>query len=963
MLPSQNRRICEAGKTYKQLGLFTITRNSPFKMEAAGIALGVLGITGAFKDVIDLFLLFAASRDLGHDLMILLTRLDIEKFQLLQWAEQVGLLQHCGDKFLDDRLNNHDTQLSVAKLLAGIRLLLGGAAQLEQRYGLRKESLGSHAIAGQNTATTTINSFCMGRFEQQFRTLQIDIRMQNKSTPLWGRVRWAVHDRSKFKELISELAHLTARLREIVPPVVDARLCRAEVSCMEDLERIEELDDLKLVLEASDGHSKVIAESARELIDRRCQILQTLWFRKIDDRRGNVEAAHERTFRWALEPTNEDDRRWTSLPRWLSTSSGGPIYWVSGKAGSGKSTLMKFLYSSSLAKMYLSEWAGGDVCNIGDYFFWYLGSSEQNTQAGLARALLLQILSRHPSLVARALPNMWKEAGKAKDDMAPPSDAEMKHAFEVIADCRRLSHFCFFIDGLDEYSGSVREGIAFLRRLVSNPRIKVVVSSRPIPECVAEFGGLPSLRLQDLTYKDISAYVESTIGADDYMKRLLMKDSEGSRQILNDLVTKASGVFLWVVLACRSLREGFDAYDDVLELRQRVDELPRELGDMFQHMLGKIDRRHKDEALKLLRLCYEDQKARESGKIQSDGMYALDLAFSMGSHGQEALADIPFVSEVGREMLCGEIDGRLRSRCAGLLELAKRTRWSRGWGSCLCDAEDWVTGAVPPPADIARLPGTPVHNAIIEARVTFMHRTVFEFLNQAGIWRREPWGIKDSRFDVATSRSLGSLYLAVQSHRARQTGEQEQLFHFLREGASWGVHADRSFPASRDNFFWKVHQLLDRLEKVAWDSVDGTWTKYLLRLVHAHTHDRQGPHSHATLVLAIEFGAVNYIRSHPSLSTATRQGCLSCGCPPFLCSAMGPMMDRFSRPWLPRSLSGQRDNFTKKNCDVICTLLAAGCDPNHPISGSKLCEARMKITPWTLWLDELRAWYPREVQK
>ena len=40
------------------------------------------------------------------------------------------------------------------------------------------------------------------------------------------------------------------------------------------------------------------------------------------------------------------------------------------------------------------------------------------------------------------------------------------------------------------------------------------------------------------------------------------------------IVTKASGVFLWVVLACRSSVEGLEKADGISDLRKRHDALP-----------------------------------------------------------------------------------------------------------------------------------------------------------------------------------------------------------------------------------------------------------------------------------------------------------------------------------------------------------------------------------------------------
>jgi hypothetical protein len=245
-----------------------------------------------------------------------------------------------------------------------------------------------------------------------------------------------------------------------------------------------------------------------------------------------------KTFQWALEPPSDSiDHEGGNLFGWLRSGSG--IYWASGKAGSGKSTFMKFLYSSPKVRELLSEWSSPEECTLSDFFFYYLGIPEQKTQAGLCRALLFKILSCCPILIGKALPNLWREIKANKNDVAAPSPPEIEYAFEVISSHQSLPPICLFIDGLDECIGDNRRVIAFLSQLAMNPKLKILVSSRPEPHCVAAFGGFPSLELQTRTKGDISLYVQKVIGEHRYMKRLLISDPVRSAEIMGEIVAKA----------------------------------------------------------------------------------------------------------------------------------------------------------------------------------------------------------------------------------------------------------------------------------------------------------------------------------------------------------------------------------------------------------------------------------------
>ena len=174
-----------------------------------------------------------------------------------------------------------------------------------------------------------------------------------------------------------------------------------------------------------------------------------------------------------------------------------------------------------------------------------------------------------------------------------PTDTELYSAIKKLSSHKCLSRlFCFFIDGLDEFDGNHYEGAKFILKIVQNPRIKVIVSSRPIPICVSEFTLYLTLRLQDLTHGDVTDYIQSTVGSHPYMQLLAISDPVDAASLIHELISKASGFFLWVALACRSVIEGFSACDNIQELRQRVNELPPELEDLFKYMLDQVEPRY-----------------------------------------------------------------------------------------------------------------------------------------------------------------------------------------------------------------------------------------------------------------------------------------------------------------------------------------------------------------------------------
>ncbi|RHZ67684.1 hypothetical protein CDV55_107910 [Aspergillus turcosus] len=255
---------------------------------------------------------------------------------------------------------------------------------------------------------------------------------------------------------------------------------------VQELHRTVETSDLRLrqgvqnLLQLSD-------DSYTALITQR--LLDSLRFDEMDGRFRAVARAHEKTFGWIFKSHDEnnekeehledsghspddydvfdksggseDDAQEEDLYRttarksflsWLEYGHG--IFHISGKLGSGKSTLMKFLYTDARTQEMLRKWAGSGTLVMGSFFFWKPGSQLQKSTTGLFRSLLHQTLSKVPSLVPEIVPEQWKEITSipwqaySKIDFSPET---LEEAFRRLIDSQSEDlRICFFIDGLDE---------------------------------------------------------------------------------------------------------------------------------------------------------------------------------------------------------------------------------------------------------------------------------------------------------------------------------------------------------------------------------------------------------------------------------------------------------------------------------------------------------------------------------
>jgi hypothetical protein len=278
------------------------------------------------------------------------------------------------------------------------------------------------------------------------------------------------------------------------------------------------------------------------------QILKTLYFPTVSDRQEAVPEAYGQTFGWIFQPssTEEDEN---SYIEWLTSRSG--IHWVNSKAGSGKSTLMRYLYRHSRTVEHLKNWSASNSLCVAAFFFWNSGTLEQRSQSGLLRSLLYQVHLHHQELIPVVLPVNWAKGYISLIDSVKPEQelwslSRLKQAFHLLVrqDIVKIK-LCLFIDGIDEYEGDHDEIAQLFEYITSSPHVKVCLSSRPLVLFEDALGSFPKIQLQDLTLGDIRQYVTDNLGSHRHFWKLTLVSPQRTSDLINGIVKKTEGVFLW----------------------------------------------------------------------------------------------------------------------------------------------------------------------------------------------------------------------------------------------------------------------------------------------------------------------------------------------------------------------------------------------------------------------------------
>jgi energy-coupling factor transporter ATP-binding protein EcfA2 len=297
------------------------------------------------------------------------------------------------------------------------------------------------------------------------------------------------------------------------------------------------------------------------------------------------------------------------------------MFFIVGKAGSGKSTLMRFLAGHKQTSTLLHNWAERRDCvlRVCAHYFWCSGSQLQCSQEGLWRTILYAIAKKDRGLASAMF------ADRACDDCQtlaqvrkqPWARNDLTRALSLLVSQLEVQKVavCLFIDGLDEYQGESGDEmmlIGELRQLLRSPYIKICASSSPRNLFEEAFGYEDyqwKLALHLLTRGDMVQWARTRLCEDDAFCNLV--DREDRRQdFIKTIVNKAQGVFLWTVLAIREMvREAHQA-GTMDELKERSDALPIELGGekgMYQRIFERSDPRYRKYMARLLLVMLEPE--------------------------------------------------------------------------------------------------------------------------------------------------------------------------------------------------------------------------------------------------------------------------------------------------------------------------------------------------------------------
>ena len=331
---------------------------------------------------------------------------------------------------------------------------------------------------------------------------------------------------------------------------------------------------------------------------------------------GNSDASTElQQMIWEENLKQAHDKRLearAALLSWLSRKSG--IFHISGRAGCGKSTLMKLILNHERTEQELNTWGGSKQVVIAHFFFFRASTPDARSLEGLYRSILFKILIQQTDLIPEIFPDAYQAF--ERNPVANSIDGVFFRTSQLYSAMKRFlersSHlryrFCFLIDGLDEFgeAGSNPEDHQILAENLlawtTSGNIKLLVSSRPYPEFMSAFSNYSQVKLHEVNKLDILNFGLERFESHKQFHRV----RNLYKPLLKDLADQSNGIFLWAHLVISQLLHKLGLGEEISSLRKHLVNVPQDIKELYQSMLNFVDIGDRDKSLRIfwLAICF-----------------------------------------------------------------------------------------------------------------------------------------------------------------------------------------------------------------------------------------------------------------------------------------------------------------------------------------------------------------------
>ncbi|EWY85755.1 hypothetical protein FOYG_12865 [Fusarium oxysporum NRRL 32931] len=330
--------------------------------------------------------------------------------------------------------------------------------------------------------------------------------------------------------------------------------------------------------------------------------IESLHFNGMDSRRECITPPSIHTGQWLFQNP-------TFLVWQKSTHARERLFFIKGKPGAGKSTLMK-----EAVRKTISGFKARGCC--ASFFVNARNSSPDSllecSRSGVLRSLLYQLLTYYENFCidTQSKPSttlMMNIRGKAAISSSKWRDREMESLLiDVLGvlDLARVPVY-IFVDAVDEL-GLVAERveIEFWKNLVHSENfrdMRVCLSCRYYPHISTTIG--LELFLDAYNSPDIFSYINLR-----FERHIPITEGHWASELCKKIYSLSSGVFLWVVLVVDAVCAKYDQGFGLQSLTRIVEETPKELNEVYGQVLGTLTGSERLLALRLFQWATESSR-------------------------------------------------------------------------------------------------------------------------------------------------------------------------------------------------------------------------------------------------------------------------------------------------------------------------------------------------------------------
>ncbi|KAI0154424.1 hypothetical protein GGR57DRAFT_114669 [Xylariaceae sp. FL1272] len=284
-----------------------------------------------------------------------------------------------------------------------------------------------------------------------------------------------------------------------------------------------------------------------------------------------------------------------SFEKFLTGDDG--IFFIAGKPGCGKSTLMKHISPSKnkYVRGALDHWAKARQrpLVLMPIYFWISGDKLQRSVEGFYRTLMFHFLRQQPE----AMLNLFPDSGaRYADEVLRDQPIRLSEILTAVSRMVTTNIFdnyalCIFVDGLDEYVGDKVEHLELARLLrdwAKHENVKVLCSARPYEEFMETFRDVATVvRLEELTRADIALYAFDRLRNEQQLQTGDTRNwSSEHDSLVTQIVQRSEGVFIWsrTVVRFLSTKVGHSSTKDLSAL---LDNTPTTMNELYMQMLSR----------------------------------------------------------------------------------------------------------------------------------------------------------------------------------------------------------------------------------------------------------------------------------------------------------------------------------------------------------------------------------------